>query len=266
MLVNTRVHEAMISRVRGEATKTTGFDQAMRCGMLLAGSSALDRFARQAGWSALRDEIGENYRAVMWKKVADGQPAHVRVDAFPGESLPGEVKSVATVASQQDWLSADVKVYQTMVTINKSMAGLKPGMSAEVTIFTDSQRDHVLAVPLQAILGSVDMGRKRRVYVMTEKGPEAREVTVGLSNEKMAEIEDGLHENEQVIVNPRVLLSEKEKAELGESTYRRGGGKDGKGKGDGKGKDGKGDGKGKDGKGGDQWKGKGGPGGGGPPA
>jgi hypothetical protein len=256
----------MISRVRGEVTRTTGFDQALRGGMLLSGSSAFDRFARQAGWSALRDEIGENYKVVMWKKVAEGQPAHVRVDAFPGESLPGEVKSVATVASQQDWLSADVKVYQTMVNINKSMAGLKPGMSAEVTIFTDSQRDHVLAVPLQAILGSVNMGRKRRVYVMTEKGPEAREVTVGLSNEKMAEIEDGLREGDQVIVNPRVLLSEKEKAELGENTYRRGPGKDGKDKGDGKGKEGKGKdgGKGDPAKGGGQWKGNGGNGG--PPA
>lgn len=262
MQVNTRVHEAMISRVRGEETQTTGFDQAVRGGMLLGGLSAFDRLARQGGFTAMRDEIGERFKSVMWTKVGDGQPATVRVDAFSGELLPGEVKSVATVASQQDWLSADVKVYQTMVTVKREVPGLKPGMSAEVTIYTDSQRDSVLAIPLQAILGSVDMGKTRRVYVMTPQGPKPRDVVIGLHNEKMAEVESGLKEGDMVVVNPRVLLSDKEKAELGDSGFdvaakAKGKGKGGKGL-DGKGK-GKGDGKG-DGKGGapGQWKAKGG--------
>src|SRR5262249_6843725 len=140
----------------------------------------------------------------------------VRVDAYPTRVLKGHVKTVATVASQQDWLSADVKVYQTMVSIDEPLPGLKPGMSAEVTIFTDSHRDHVLTVPVQAILGSADMGSKRKVYVMTPKGPEQRDVRIGLSNDKMAEVSDGLQEGEEVVLNPRVLLSDKEKAQLGE--------------------------------------------------
>jgi len=124
------------------------------------------------------------------------------------------------------------------VSIKDSVPGLKPGMSGEVTIFTDSSRDHCLAIPVQSILGSVDMGKKRRVYVQTPDGPEPRDVTIGLSNDRMAEVESGLSEGEEVIVNPRVLLSEKEKAQFGDSgSYRPGGGpgKDKGGKDKGKG-------------------------------
>ena len=97
-------------------------------------------------------------------------------------------------------------------------------MSAEVTVYTDSARDNVLTVPLQAILGSVDMGKKRRVYVITEDGPVAREVVVGMSNDRMAEIEDGLVEGEEVILNPRVLLTDAEKATFGDAPSVKGGG------------------------------------------
>src|SRR5262249_35682081 len=142
-------------------------------------------------------------------------------------------------------LSADVKVYQTLVSIKESLQGLKPGMSAEVTLYTDDARDNCLAVPVQAILGSVDMGNKRRLYVMTEEGPEARECVIGLSNDKMAEVISGVTEGEQVVVNPRVLLSEKEKAQFGDSgPYRYRSGEEGKG-----GKGGKGAKGGKGGKG-----------------
>ncbi|MFO0927971.1 MAG: HlyD family secretion protein [Gemmataceae bacterium] len=230
MVVNTRVHEAMISRVRGEKWVKTGFSDSVQAALLflhgpfvrLAGQKAFDRF---------RDDFIEDNREVELQKVANGQRAQIRIDAFPDRILPGEIKTVATVASQQDWLSADVKVYQTLVAVNESLPGLKPGMSAEVTIYTDSARDDCLAIPVQAILGTVDMGNKRRVYVMTPEGAEPREVVIGLSNDKMAEVESGLNEGDEVVVNPRVLLTEKEKAQFGDTgPYRYvPGDKDGKG-------------------------------------
>ncbi|NBO93864.1 MAG: hypothetical protein EBV06_16380 [Planctomycetia bacterium] len=222
MVVNTRVHEAMISRVRGEKWRKTGFSEAINAGLFFA-TDTLARLTAQMTFDAIRDDFLDAHRSVEQLKEADGQPAHIRVEAFPDRQLEGEVKSVATVASQQDWMSSDVKVYQAMVSIKEEVYGLKPGMSAEVTIYTDSARDQVLTVPLQAILGSVDMGKKRRVFVMGPDGPVSREIVVGLSNDRMAEIESGLAEGEEVIVNPRVLLSESEKAALGESSPSRGG-------------------------------------------
>jgi multidrug efflux pump subunit AcrA (membrane-fusion protein) len=252
MVVNTRVHEAMVSRVRGERWQKTGFSDAIQASLLLT-PGPWTRLAGQKAFDDIREEFVETNKHFEQVKLADGQPAQVRIDAFPDRVLNAEVKTVATVASQQDWLSADVKVYQTMVAIKESVGDLKPGMSAEVTIFTDSARSHCLTIPVQSILGSVDMGNKRRVYVQTATGHEAREVVIGLSNDKMAEVESGLQEGDLVVVNPRLLLSEKEKAKFGDSgPYRYspngGGGAPGK---DGKGKGG--------------WPGKGGPGKGGPP-
>ena len=85
-----------------------------------------------------RIKFVEDHKDQEMRLIDGGQPALVRVDAFPARVLKAHVKSVATVASQQDWLSADVKVYQTMISIDESLDGLKPGMSAEVTIFTDA--------------------------------------------------------------------------------------------------------------------------------
>ena len=88
-------------------------------------------------------------------------------------------------------------------------------MSAEVTIVVDNKQEAVLTVPLQAILGSPDMGKQRKCFVLNSDGQaEERDIVVGLSNDKMAEIKAGLAENEAVVLNPKALLSDKAKAKL----------------------------------------------------
>jgi len=169
MLVNTKVHEALVRSLRGEEHDAYG------------------------------------------KLLFPGMPAHVRLDSYPDRVLTAHVKSVATVASQQDFFSADVKVYQTMVAIDEAVDGMKPGMSAEVTILVDASKEPSLLIPVEGILGKVDSGRHRQCFVMTPEGPEERDIIVGLTNEKMAEIQSGLKEGEQVILNPKSLLNEKTK-------------------------------------------------------
>ncbi len=123
------------------------------------------------------------------------------------------------MASQTDWLSSDVKVYQTMVSLDDAIPDLRPGMSAEVTISTDIKRDYALTIPLQAILGG--MGPKRKCYVMTERGPELRNIVLATSdkeeieiicNEKVAEVVEGLNEGDRVVLNPRTLVNEASKS------------------------------------------------------
>jgi multidrug resistance efflux pump len=182
MLVNTKVHEALVSRVRA------------------------------------------------------GQPATIRVDSFPDQQMHGKVETVATISSQQDWLSADVKVYATKVSIEEFVAGLKPGMSAEVTITIGDMLENVLTVPIQAIIGSAELGKHRKCFVMTSEGPVERDVVVGMSNERMVEIRQGLQAGDDVVLNPKVLVGDKVKtrqagsmdrkkddgAEPGEKSQRRG--------------------------------------------
>jgi hypothetical protein len=181
----------------------------------LVNPDLMGRFLSHVFFADMRSAFSNQNKALESRLVRHGQPATIRVDAFPTKRLKGHTKTVATVASQPDWMSADVKLYQTYVSIDEQYPGLRPDMSAEVTVLTDMHREHVLAVPLQAVIGSVDMGNKRKCFVMTEKGPKERMVTLGLSNDKMVEVTEGLEEGEEVILNPRLLMSDKEKAASG---------------------------------------------------
>jgi len=181
-------------------------------------------------------EIRERFRDRELEKVADGMKATVRVDAFPDRTLTGHVKTVGTVASQQDWMSADVKVYQTMISIDESLEGLKPGMSAEVTIHVESAGEHVLTVPIQAVVGGAELGRVRKVFVNTPDGPRERAIVIGLSNEKVVEVKEGLAEGEEVVLNPKVLLGDKAKTRQPTEGDRGPGEGGGEGKAKGKGK------------------------------
>lgn len=205
MQVNTKVHEAMVSRIRGDDRQSTGFFDALRSGMLLNP----DGFSRLVGQSeSTLTTLRERYRYQEYTLASEGQKATVRVDAFPDRALSGHVRLVAPVASQADFMSADVKVYQTLVTIDESVPGLKPDMSAEVTIQVDPPTEPVLAVPLQAVVGGAEGGAKRRVFVLGALGPVEKEVTLGAFNDKMVEVREGLSDGDVVVLNPKVLLGD----------------------------------------------------------
>jgi multidrug resistance efflux pump len=155
--------------------------------------------------------VNTKVHEALVSRVHTGQPALVKVESFGDRLLHGKVESVATVAAQQDFLSADVKVYTTKVVIDpEDIKGLslKPGMSAAVTITISDALEHVLAVPLQAIIGGAELGAERKIVVMTPDGPKERSITVGASNETMAEIREGLKEGAEVVLNPKAVLGD----------------------------------------------------------
>jgi len=161
MVVNVRIHEAMVSNLRNE-----------------------------------RDP----------KVRSTWQLAQIRIDAIPNRIFHGHIKTVDTVASQQDWFASDVKVYKTVVSIDEPVEGLKPGMSAEVTISADESPTDVLIVPVQAIVGTISLGASPRCYVVGPDGqPELRDIVVGMSNQRLVEIKSGLKEGDKVVLNPASL-------------------------------------------------------------
>jgi multidrug resistance efflux pump len=153
--------------------------------------------------------VNTKVHEALVSRVHANQPAVIRVDSFPDRLMRGKVDSIATISSQQDWLSADVKVYTTKVAIDDPLEGLKPGMSAEVTITIGDVLDNVLTVPIQAIVGSAELGKHRKCFVVTPDGPVERDIVVGMSNDKMAEIRDGLQEGEEVVLNPKTLVGDR---------------------------------------------------------
>ncbi len=238
MQVSTRVHEAVVSRVKGENVKHTGLGEALRAGLLMT-PDATARMVAHYAFLEMRPAFHDQEHV----KVYDGQMARIRVDSHPERVFQGHVKTVATVASSAEYYSSDVKVYTTIVTIDENIDDieLKPGMSAEVTILADRKAEPVLTVPVDAVIGSVASGRNRKCLVMTPTGPEERAIEIGLSNDTMAEVRKGLEEGEKVIRHPYKLLSDADKFRL----YGPGGGPKtndwGGGKGKGKGGMGKGD-------------------------
>jgi RND family efflux transporter MFP subunit len=137
-------------------------------------------------------------------QVREGLPTTIKVDAFPDRTYSGTIKSVAVLPDQGGWLSSDIKIYETLVTIDEEVSGLKPGMTAVVEIHVDRLED-VLSVPVQAI---VQIGRESWCYVAASGDAERRMVTLGRSNDKFVEIREGLKEGERVVLNPMALADE----------------------------------------------------------
>jgi HlyD family secretion protein len=75
-------------------------------------------------------------------------------------------------------------------------------MTAQVEISL-KRRDHVLTVPAEAV--AYEEGHEI-CYVAHEDGLERREVKLGEGTRDLLEISEGLHEGEQVVLNP--VLSE----------------------------------------------------------
>ncbi|HEY7328959.1 MAG TPA: hypothetical protein VH592_15050 [Gemmataceae bacterium] len=255
MLVNARIHEAMIPRVLPDLVRYTGFSEVVNSALLFTP----DAFSSLTAYIAFDMDVqlgfSNKYEDAEKKLERRGLEATVRVNAFPDRPLKAHVKSVAPVASQTDFFSSDVRVYQTYIAIDDDrLDGLKPGMDAVITIHVDSTPEPVLTIPLQALMGSVDMAEKRRCFVMVDGHPEMRDITVGKTNDTLAEVKDGLNEGDVIVLNPGLLLNDKEKVQYGVTSSGAQGGDRGAMGGPGGEKGGKGKGKG-------GWKGKGGQGG-----
>jgi multidrug resistance efflux pump len=170
--------------------------------------------------------VNAKVHEALVSRIHKGQQAVVRVDAMPNSHLKGHVESVANTPSQQDFFAADVKVYATKIYIDEDVEGLKPGMTAEVTITVADALEHVLTVPIEAVIGSAEMGATRQCFVLTPHGPEKRDITVEMSNDREAAVGSGLVEGDEVVINPKALVGDKVKTrEPGELT-RNGGSSD----------------------------------------
>src|SRR5207302_1388001 len=115
----------------------------------------------------------------------------------------GHVSRVAQVGMQQESGSGSVVVYQTTVAIDERLEGLKPDMSAEVTILADDTAETTVLAPLHAVVPA----RQRRghgiCFVQTPEGPEERDVLVGRFDERMIEVRSGLEDGDELLLDPR---------------------------------------------------------------
>jgi multidrug efflux pump subunit AcrA (membrane-fusion protein) len=111
--------------------------------------------------------------------------------------LTGEVTKVGVLPdSANRWMSPDLKVYLTTITIDGNYNWVKPGMSAKVEILVN-KLDDVVYIPVQAV--SPD-GAKQICYVSGGFKPERREVQVGDFSDEFIEVKNGVKEGERVLL------------------------------------------------------------------
>ncbi len=149
------------------------------------------------------------------KKVKQGLPANVKIDAFPDISLTGRVKKIALMPdSTLKFLNPDVNVYVTQVSLDESKDFLKPGMTAQVEILIKELKD-VLTVPVNAVFFKAGQSY---CAVLKDGVLTDRKVELGDSSETAAEIKNGLEEGENVVIRPGVsITSAVKKSELEET-------------------------------------------------
>lgn len=132
-------------------------------------------------------------------KVKPGHRAKIVMDAFPDKTFTGEVIKIAPLPDQQrGWLSPDIKVYTTQVSIEGKHDFLKPGMSARVEILVEHLTD-VVIVPVQVV---ANRGGKKICFVLNSSRAVEREVKTGLFNDTFVQILEGLQPGDEVLLNP----------------------------------------------------------------
>lgn len=124
-------------------------------------------------------------------KIAPGQAVSITLDALPGQRFEGRVSSVGYEGQVRD----NIVTYEVIASIPNSDGKLKGGMTADVTIILQSKKD-VLIVPVGAL-------QERRgetiVLVPGEDGPVPRSVKVGVRNDSVAEIVEGLSPGDRIL-------------------------------------------------------------------
>jgi RND family efflux transporter MFP subunit len=122
-------------------------------------------------------------------KLSPGMTAEVTTEVIPGALFPGDVK---LINPRIDVQTGTVKV---TVEVDDETLRLKPGMFVEVRIVIGMLED-VLVIPRRAILYKQN---KTYVFVAERGMVTQREVTLGLTEEDLAEVAEGVAEGDVIV-------------------------------------------------------------------
>ena len=140
--------------------------------------------------------------------VKEGQRVSFTVDAFPDDTFEGAVTQVRQEAPTE----SNVVTYEVVISAPNADLKLKPGLTANVTIYTLEKND-VLAVPSKALRFQPNEALLQKGEsisdcegdhkLWTKEGPvfKAHKVEVGTSNGVMTEITGGIPAGTEVLAD-----------------------------------------------------------------
>ena len=137
--------------------------------------------------------------------VREGERVTFTVDAYPNDKFEGEVTQVRQEATTTN----NVVTYEVVISAPNNDLKLKPGLTANVTIFT-AERQGVLSVPSKALrftptqgtvgkMKIVDIKGKNKVWTMENNTIKAHAVQIGMTDGINTEIISGINEGMTVI-------------------------------------------------------------------
>ena len=148
-------------------------------------------------------------------QVRDGQRVSFTVDAYPDDTFEGMVEQVRLEATTE----SSVGTYEVVITAHNPDLKLKPGLTANVTIYT-LEKENALSVPTRALrfvpdaelLAELEMtaepepaqsagAAKRTVWVVKGQTLSPRQVSAGATSGDRTEILEGLSDGDVVAVD-----------------------------------------------------------------
>lgn len=138
--------------------------------------------------------------------VKEGDRVTFTVDAYPDDTFEGTVKQVRLQATTTN----NVVTYEVVISAQNADLKLKPGLTANVTIYTQ-ERTGVLAVankalrftPTKETVGKdmkiVDCKGKNKVWTLDGKNLTAHPVSIGQTDGMHTEITKGLKAGQQIV-------------------------------------------------------------------
>lgn len=134
-----------------------------------------------------------------------GQSAQVNVDALPGASFTGKIKTVAGQTTTDMWSDDPTQRFDVTFALDRTDSRLRPGLTSQIVVLGD-QLKSVLYLPRQAMF--IRDG-KPVVYVRVGRSFEPRPVNVKRMTESQIVV-DGLAEGTEVsLINPERLNTSK---------------------------------------------------------
>ncbi|HSY91300.1 MAG TPA: efflux RND transporter periplasmic adaptor subunit [Candidatus Binatus sp.] len=130
-------------------------------------------------------EISAKVGELDRNNVKEGQSVDIQLDAFPGNTFHGTVKTVGGSNTRQFWEGDTSSKFEVTIKLSTNDPRMRPGLTAQVFINGDPRKD-VLYVPRQALFLK---DNKRLLYVRNGSNFDPHEVKIQAENESRAAIE-----------------------------------------------------------------------------
>lgn len=150
--------------------------------------------------------------------VAIGERVTFTVDAYPNDTFEGTVKQVRLQATTTN----NVVTYEVVISAPNAELKLKPGLTANVTIYTAERQGVTCATakalrftPTKETVGNkkiIDCNGKNKVWTLEGNTLKAHAVKIGMTDGIHTEIISGIGEGTEIITELKVITDDEAEA------------------------------------------------------